>query len=213
MNRHPTVNRHYLIGSIFIALGLVLMMGAFGIGPLSPADLNGPAWIGVATGMVFAAAGAAVMLGRDAPRLRLALVVTLLAGLAVIGNWIAFGIGERTCNGSIGLLFVLTEQSLSGLACRIPFAVGAIMTNGILLYAVATLIQKIAGGPPRLNRLVKLAEWLMLLSLGPVLIPLIAALLLMAVSGALWKRLTTGFWPRNEAFIQRRRLKRTQGRG
>lgn len=204
-------HRHPWMGLLFILAGLAPLLGALGIGPLSPADVNGPAWLGFAAGMVFVAAGSAVLLGNSAPRINLALVVLVLAGMAAIGNWIAFGVGERTCGGSITLLFVSIDQGLAGWACRLPFAIGALMTNGVLLYAVTVLLQKIAGGPPRLTRLVKLTEWLMLLSLGPVLIPLIAGLLLLVVSGALWKRITTGSWPRNEAFIQRRRLRHRQG--
>jgi len=210
-DKNPASNRHRLVGLLFIAAGLFPLLGSLNIGPLSPADVNGPAWIGFATGMVFVAAGTAVMLGNSVPGINLALMSLVLAGMAAIGNWIAFGVGERTCNGSITLLFLSSDQTLGGLACRIPFGIGALMINGMLLYAVISLLQKIAGGPPRLNRLVKLAEWLLLLSLGPVLIPLIAGLLLVVVSGAIWKRITTGTWPRNEAFIQRRRLKRMQG--
>lgn len=46
------------IGLVFVASGLFPMLAAFDIGPLSQEDINGPPWLGLAAGDVFAAAGA-----------------------------------------------------------------------------------------------------------------------------------------------------------
>lgn len=89
----------------------------------------------------------------------------LFPALAAIGNWIAFGVGGRVCSGSV--LF-WTGGNWSGLACRIPFGFGAIMTNGILLLV----------------------------------------LVVMSGYGIVKARLQTGSWPRNEAFIARKKAKK-----
>jgi hypothetical protein len=199
-----------VLGLVFIALGLFPMLSSIGIGPLLQEDINGPPWLGFVAGMIFVAAGLAIIVGRRTPLLSQCLAILILAGMAAIGNWIAFGVGERMCSGSITLLFLSSNQSFSDLGCRIPFGFGALMVNAILVYAVISLLQKMLGGPPKLQRLLKLSEWLILLSLGPLLIPLLLILLVMAVSGAIWKRVTSGSWPRNEAFLQRRRMKQQQ---
>ncbi|MCX7146713.1 MAG: hypothetical protein NT042_11045 [Sulfuritalea sp.] len=92
-----------LVGLVFVASGMFPMLAAFDIGPLRQEDINGPPWLGFAAGGVFTAAGLAVMAG---PRSSLATSLfglLSLAGLAMLGNWIAFGAGERACSGSISL--------------------------------------------------------------------------------------------------------------
>ena len=82
-----------LVGLVFVASGMFPMLAAFDIGPLSQEDINGPPWLGFVAGGVFTAAGLAVMAG---PRSSLAASLfglLSLAGLAMLGNWIAFGAG------------------------------------------------------------------------------------------------------------------------
>jgi hypothetical protein len=43
--------------------------------------------------------------------------------MAAIGGWIAFGPGPRACTGSAGAI----EGSMSGLGCRVPFGIGALI--------------------------------------------------------------------------------------
>jgi hypothetical protein len=197
-------------GLLFVAAGLVPMLAAFDIGPLRSADINGPAWLGLVSGGVFALAGLTVMAGRLPPLVSSLLVLALLAGLAVLGNWIAFGAGERLCSGSISLPFLWIERDLSGLGCRIPFGIGALAINGIFFYAAVKTLQQALGGPPRLVRLVKVGEWLLMAGLLPILLPLVLFLLLHSGGSAVLKRIRTGQWPRNEEFIARR-LKRKKG--
>jgi len=196
-----------LIGLLLIAGGTVPILAAFDVGPLGPEDINGPPWLGAAAGSTFVAAGLALIAGPQAPLLNGLFGTLALAGLAVLGNWIAFGAGERACSGSVSLPWLWTGGDLAGLACRIPFGLGALITDAFLCWMIVSLLQKALGGPPRLARLLKAAEWLILLSLAPILLPLLLFLVAGAALGAIRTRIATGAWPRNEAFIARQKAR------
>jgi hypothetical protein len=201
-----------LVGLVFVASGIFPMLAAFDIGPLSQEDINGPPWLGFVAGGVFTAAGLAVMAG---PRSSLAASLfglLSLAGLAMLGNWIAFGAGERACSGSISLPWLWSESDFSGLGCRIPFGLGALITDAFLCYMMVSMLQKALGGPPRLARLLKAAEWLIVASIAPFILLLAIIGIGSAAAGAVKTRWTTGAWPRNEEFIARQRAKGLLGR-
>lgn len=202
----------HLIGVLLAAFGAVLMAATFDIGPLGTDDINGPPWLGVACGGVFAAAGLALIAGPQSPLLARLFGILILTGLAALGNWITFGVGGRVCAGSISLPWLSTSSDLSGLACRIPFGLGALVVNAFLGWTIVSTLQQALGGPPRLARLLKAAEWLMLASLAPLLLPLILILVLGSAFGAIKTRLTSGAWPRNEEFIARQKRKGLLGR-
>ena len=201
-----------LIGLVLFAAGVLPILAAFDLGPLGRADINGPPWLGFVAGGIFVAAGLAVIAGPQSPLARGLFGILTLAGLAAIGNWIAFGAGKRVCSGSISLPWLWSEGDLSGLACRIPFGLGALITDAFLCYMVVSMLQKLLGGPPRLARVLKAAEWLMLASLAPFLLFLLAIALASGAAGALKTRWTTGAWPRNEEFIARQKAKGLLGR-
>lgn len=206
-NRQLGPGATHLIGLLLVAFGAVLMAATFDIGPLGTDDINGPPWLGVACGGVFAAAGLALVAGPQSPLVARLFGILILAGLAALGNWIAFGVGARACAGSISLPWLSTSSELAGLACRIPFGLGALVVNAFLGWMIASTLQQALGGPPRLARLLKAAEWLMLASLAPLLLPLVLILVLGSAIGAIKTRLTSGAWPRNEEFIARQMRK------
>ena len=202
----------FLVGLVFVASGIFPMLAAFDIGPLSQEDINGPPWLGFAAGGIFTAGGLSIML---APRSSLAanlFGLLSLAGLAMLGNWIAFGAGERACSGSISLSLMWSESDFSGLGCRIPFGLGALITDAFLCYLMVSVLQKALGGPPRLARLLKAAEWLILASIAPFILLLAIIGIGSAAAGAVKTRWTTGTWPRNEEFIARQKAKGLLGR-
>ncbi len=201
-----------VVGLVFVAAGVLPMLAAFDIGPLDREDINGPPWIGFAAGGTFAMAGLAVMAGPRAPLASGLFGALALAALAAIGNWVAFGAGERACSGSISLPWLWGNSEFSGLACRIPFGLGAVITDALLCYMAVWLLQKALGGPPHLARLLKAAQWLILASLAPFLLLLLAIGLLSGAAGAVKTRFTTGAWPRNEEFIARQKARGLPGR-
>ncbi len=165
----------HLIGLLFIASGAMPMLAAFDIGPLRAEDINGPPWLGLAAGGCFAAAGCAIIAGPQSPLAARLFGILALLGLVLVGNWVAFGAGERICGGSFSLSWIGGSRDLAGLACRIPFGVGALVIDAFLCLMLATTLQQALGGPPRLARLVSLAEWLILASLLPILLPMLPA--------------------------------------
>jgi hypothetical protein len=89
-----------------------------------PEGLKVPAWVAYAAAAAFVLAGF-VIFAVEARRARLYrwLVVALLVAMLTPGAWIAFGAGDRACTVGSGLL----DFGASGLTCRAPFGVGAIL--------------------------------------------------------------------------------------
>lgn len=87
---------------------------------------------------------------------------------------------------------------------------GALIANSVLVLMVVVVLQKALGGLPRLAGLRRLTENLLLLTLAPVLLPVVLFLIAVAGLGAIKTRLRTGAWPRNEGFIARLKAKRAQ---
>ncbi len=195
----------WIFGLLFVAAGLFPALATFDIGPLRAADINGPPWLGLAAGGVFIAAGMAVLAGDALPMLKTVFALLVLAGLAAMGNWIAFGAGERVCAGTTTFLWFAADGDYSGLACRIPFGLGAIIVAAFLILAAVMLLQQALGGAPHLVRTMKAAQGLLLLTLSPLLLMLLVLVIVPVGLRVLWYRLRNGRWPRNEEFIRRRR--------
>jgi len=208
-DKHSRIS-NLVFGLIFVGFGIFPLLASFNIGPLGAGDINGPPWLGIAAGGVFVAAGLAVMLGESWPLLKNLLVILVIAGLSALGNWIAFGVGERVCTGTSFLTGFGSSGQYSDLACRIPFGLGAVITDAFLFFALVQLLQKVLGGPPKLARLLKIAEWLVLISLAPFLLLLLVFLVGRGGFEAVRTRLQTGVWPRNVEFIRRRQQKKRQ---
>lgn len=202
----------HLLGLLLIAAGILPMLAAFDVGPLRQEDINGPPWIGFVAGGIFAAGGAALIAGPQAPLASGLFGVLAAAGLAAIGNWIAFGAGARACSDSISLPWLWSAADLSGLACRLPFGFGALIVDAFVCYATVAMMQKALGGPPRLARLLKAAEWLILASIAPFILLLLIMALVGGAGSAIRTRWATGAWPRNEEFIARQKAKGLLGR-
>jgi hypothetical protein len=187
-----------------VVAGLIPALAAFDLGPLPAADINGPPWLGLAAGSVFIAGGLAMLAGAAIPALQAILGVLALAGMAAIVNWIAFGAGERACSGAVGFLWLAADSAYAGLACRIPFGLGAAIIDAVLILGVLALLQQALGGAPQLARAIRAAQGLLLLALAPLLLLVLVLAVLPLALGGVWHRLRSGHWPRNAAFIRRR---------
>jgi hypothetical protein len=193
----PTLRGRLLLALGMCAFGSVIALATFDIGPLDSSEVNGPPWLAAAAGGAIIAGGLAFLAGQNRPILSGFLAILVLIGLASIANWIAFGFGSRTCGASI----MIWVGEVQGLGCRIPFGIGALITNAIVVMSVIVTIQTALGGPPRLARLRRGGEWLVLISLLPVLVPIFLGMVAVLGAGAIKTRVTTGKWPRNEKFI------------
>lgn len=198
----PTKLR-WFVALFCLASGGIPMLAAFDVGPLSRDDINGPPWLGVVAGGIFFLLGLALL----APRQRVLaalLPVGMIAGLAAIGNWIAFGAGTRECTTSISGFFFDSGD----LECRIAFGVGALMLDSMLLWGAGALLVKHFGAGPVPSGIEKLGKGLFFVTILPFLL-----LLLLITAGKgfadgfrVWRE--TGRWPRNEAFIARMKARR-----
>jgi hypothetical protein len=134
------------IGLACAGMGVFVMLMAFGVIGRGSLD-DAPPWVGVCAGLVFVLGGAAVIVGYaiadgaapdgDLPPgtpfgIRLAqylLGLGIVASLASIATWVAFGEGPRkfTGSGSLG------TGPVGDTAGRIVFGVGAVLVWGFLL--------------------------------------------------------------------------------
>ncbi len=196
-----------LVAIAAVVAGTIPLLAAFDLGPVGHEAINGPPWLAAVAGGVFIAGGLAVALGTVWPWVGPVVGILVMLGLAALGNWIAFGAGERVCSGSIDFLW-MADRELSGLGCRIPFGLGAVIVDALLFYAVVHQLQVAWGGPPRLARLQSIAGWMVMAALAPILLPLALVLVGRAGMGAIAARIRTGEWPQNSEFFRRRRPKR-----
>jgi len=201
-----------LLGLVCLAGGLVPVLASFDIGPLDRSAINGPPWLGFLAGGVFMAGGTALILGEGLRNsvLSSALFALIIGAFAAIANWITFGPGPREC--AIAFSGFLFESGSWGneVACRAGFGIGAGVLDGFVLWMSAAALRVVIG-PGRLpNAIEKLGTAVLLLSLAPVILPMLLFLIAKTcVEGfATWR--ATGRWPRNEAFIARMKAKHAQ---
>ena len=128
-SRAKRIGGAMVLGAVFVAFAVTLY----------PERLNAPAWIAYVAAAVFAIGGATA-LARAYGRQSLAnvLVCLVLAGMLVIGSWIALGPGARACVGGVAG----TGVPVSELACRSAFGVGALVVAGMLVLAVRGLRRR-----------------------------------------------------------------------
>jgi hypothetical protein len=177
-SNHPSPGAALLIGLLVAAAGVVPMLAAFDIGPLRREDIEGPRWLALAAGGAFVMAGFAIIAGPQSPLPARIFGTLTLAALAAIGNWFAFGGGEGVCMVGVALPLAWSRGLWSGPTCVTPFALGALITDAFVAWSVVATLQRALGGPPRLARLLKAAEWLILASLVPILLLLLVLALL-----------------------------------
>jgi hypothetical protein len=199
-----------LFGLICFACGIMPALAAFDIGPLHSGDIEGPRWLGVVAGGIFMAGGIALMLGE---RYRnsvgsYGLFALMIGSLAAIANWVAFGPGPRECTIAFAGLFFEAGSAANDITCRAGFGVGAGMLDGFVLTMVALALRQITGSSAPSALIEKLGIGLMLLSLAPILIPLLLILIAKSCIEASVTWCRTGRWPRNESFIARMKAKR-----
>lgn len=210
----PTSAARILLGLIAIASGLVPMLAAFDLGPLDSRAIDGPPWLGLLAGAVFVAAGVSLLPG-ERPRgsvLAQGLFALIIGAFAAIANWIAFGAGPRECAIALAGLIFASGSAANDIACRAGFGIAAVLLDGIVLWIIAGALRRIVGPGLLPTAIEKTGIALILLALAPIIVPmlLIGIGRIFIESLAIWR--ATGRWPRNEAFIQRMKLKRAAKR-
>ena len=150
-----------LIGVFFGAMGtfvLLLALGTFGPARLSDGT---PPWVGVAAGLLFLLGGLAVIVGHgiaggvgpggDLPAgtpfvvclVQYALGVAIIAMLASIASWVAFGSGARHFSGSGPFLSGTVNEALG----RTLFGMGAILTWIFMAVMLVVSVKRLRHRP------------------------------------------------------------------
>jgi hypothetical protein len=139
-------------GFYFVLVGLSLLPG--------PSKLNGPNWLALAVGLVFFAAGVSVLvrgllgvpddqpdLPADAPAafkvIQWVAMFVILAALASIASWIAFGTGPRAFTISAPI-----SGSLAATIGRTMFGIGAVITWLMAALVAYAGVMKLLGKKP-----------------------------------------------------------------
>jgi hypothetical protein len=150
----------FAIGLGFAAGGLYFVLGSFGVLPLpgGPSAVHGPLWLVTCVGFAFGFAGIATIIravsgaadahGELPSGTPVWMLLTysmmgplIVASLAAIGSWIAFGPGEREISIS-GAFF---EGPASEWVGRGAFGFGAIVTWFAAIMLARSAFRKILG--------------------------------------------------------------------
>jgi hypothetical protein len=148
-----------VVGLLCGLMGLfvvLLALGTFGEPPMSDGT---PQWVGVLTGLLFVLAGLAVIVGSGvaggvgpdgdvlpgtpfAVRLvQYLLGLGILATLATIASWIAFGSGSRHFTGSGPLLSGAVSEMLG----RVIFGLGAVFCWAFMAVMIVVSARRLRG--------------------------------------------------------------------
>lgn len=100
--------------------------------------LNVPPTIAYVAAFVFAMAAVRLLqLGMRPGSEGNGFAALILGGLATIGGWIAVGPGVRVCTAGTSTGLTVSD----GLACRIPFGLGAAVTGALSVWAAWRWLQ------------------------------------------------------------------------
>jgi len=141
-NRQPSRREAIVVGALFAAIGLCLVLVPLGVLP-PPGEANAPAWVVTLVGLCFLLGGLAVLLPAavtgevtsngelpaGAPQwlrvLQYGFGLALFAALAMVGSFVAFGPGARSFG--ISLPFLVSEGG-NEMIGRAAIGIGAVIT-------------------------------------------------------------------------------------
>ena len=163
-----------VVGFLFAAAGVLPILAALDVPGLSGGK-NAPDWVVGLAGFMFILGGGAIWAQGTAAEKMVGMIAgaAIMLGLAAIGNWIAFGAGERACSGSVSSWLFSSYRDAGEWECRAAFGIGAALLDAFILLGVARLLETVCGRRPWIALLEKLAWGVVLLALSPLLLLLI----------------------------------------
>lgn len=173
----------WIFGGLFVGMGLFIVWLSLS----DPSSVNGPWWIGTSAGLVFAAAGmsAGTQGTRAGTWVTPGAVAVVFIGLAAIGNWIAFGAGPRACSAGVSASSLGVSSGAVGMGCRVPFGVGAVILDAIIVMAALMWVARRMENPVWSQRLESVGMGI----LGVAVSPLILVAILMSAWSVIRERL------------------------
>ena len=135
----------WLMTTMFVSMGLMIVLMTFYVIHLDPADIHAPGWVLVASGMMFVIAGllipASQNRSKEAPGLWVQFLGLMLMGcFAAVFSWVAFGPGEREFSTSVNGFAVEGSGESSG---RAVFGFFAVLVDLWLVWGVYSLLKKL----------------------------------------------------------------------
>jgi hypothetical protein len=152
------------MGILSLAAGVVIILIALDWIHVPPSSIHAPRWVLAICGGVFAVPGVAMLYygivngfgGEARPPGAMSqdgfTVVGWLVGLVVmcgvttVASWIAFGPGERTFTGGIGVGGVGVGGRSSGTGGRVVFGIGAVLTGVLTIWGFIYGVRRLSGG-------------------------------------------------------------------
>lgn len=135
--------RRFVLGLIITAVGLFPALVGFGVVKLDPSTIYAPHWVIALFGLAFMFAGAAAMLGSDedgggafAHALRVACGLAVIAAIASITSWVAFGPGPREFTSGGGAGGIEVSGGADPSIGRFVFGVSAVILWSFFLLAL-----------------------------------------------------------------------------
>ena len=137
--------------SVSIAIGAFVILSSLGLIPSKGAQSE--QLVGFAIGSSFMLGGSAVIVqtfarGRGMRRTQFLLSLGILASLATIQTWVAFGPGDRQFQSSTPFLPSWAGEPVG----RAAFALGAMLCWAVFLAAVAIGLARRRNGDPGVDR-------------------------------------------------------------
>jgi hypothetical protein len=132
-NSVPTGIKGGAIGLLVIAMGGFILGIGLGLVPFPEESIHAPRWVISAAGLAFLFAGVSVV--QQAFQIQAFKYLPGLAivlALATVANWVAFGPGDRSGEGTLTVVGIQIPVS-SDIAGRIVFGFGAVVIDLLLV--------------------------------------------------------------------------------
>lgn len=144
------------MGLVFMACGVPPILIGLGTITPAPSDAPTPAWVAICAGLMFVSAGLAIIVdyavaggvGPDGDlvpgtpfAVRVAnfvLGMTIIAMMAAVFGWVAFGRGPRRFSSTVSLPFLSGRWASGELTGRIAFGAGTVLI--VLMFVAGTVV-------------------------------------------------------------------------
>jgi len=134
------------MGTLFALIGGVIVLVGLRVIPVDPTTVHAPYWIITMAGLIFFFAGAKALTRGSLPEgANTVLAMLLVAMLATVFSWVAFGPGERafSSSGSVGSVTVASDGGNEGTG-RMVFGASAILLWLIVLGILVNGLRRLA---------------------------------------------------------------------
>jgi hypothetical protein len=152
VNSVPAGIKGGALGVLVMAMGGFIVGIGLGVVPVPEESIHAPRWVIAVAGLAFLFAGVSVV--QQAFQIEAFKYVPGLAivlALAAVANWVAFGPGDRSGEGTLTIVGIQIPVS-SDIGGRIVFGFGAVVIDLLLVVGVVHWFRNRSGSAPRRTR-------------------------------------------------------------